>query len=191
MRTWHKEKEPWERDSTSATCLLANEQIYTTIRGTGHEVTEAKLSWIGKWPAARLCVCRDATDAGAEAAIANLNGKDFQGRTLTVNEARERSAAAAVSWRLCAAAAVAWSAAAWSWRGGGGRGDAGRPSVKPFNKSAAEKRKKEISRQQCRRKRLNVCSSASKSEEARRSRAGEDPDIAGLCPALSLRRART
>ena len=29
-------------------------------------------------------------DSGAEEAIANLNGADFQGRTLTVNEARPR-----------------------------------------------------------------------------------------------------
>jgi cold-inducible RNA-binding protein len=31
------------------------------------------------------------TDAEAQAAIANLNGKDFKGRPLTVNEARPRT----------------------------------------------------------------------------------------------------
>jgi cold-inducible RNA-binding protein len=32
-----------------------------------------------------------ATDAGATNAMANLNGRDLQGRTITVSEARERS----------------------------------------------------------------------------------------------------
>ncbi len=31
------------------------------------------------------------TDAGAQKAIAELNGKDLQGRTIAVNEARERT----------------------------------------------------------------------------------------------------
>jgi len=55
--------------------------------------------------------------------------------------------------------------------------------VKPFNKSAAEKRKKEISPSNGRRKRLNVCSSASKSERSAAAlEPGEDPDIAGIVP---------
>jgi RNA recognition motif-containing protein len=35
---------------------------------------------------------------GAEGAIANLNGAQFQGRTLTVNEAKPREANARPSW---------------------------------------------------------------------------------------------
>ena len=58
----------------------------------GHEVAEAKLVMDRESGRPRgFAFVEMSTDAGAEAAIANLNGKDFQGRTLTVNEARERS----------------------------------------------------------------------------------------------------
>jgi RNA recognition motif-containing protein len=72
----------------------ANEQdLHDLFAGTGHEVTEAKLVMDRESGRPRgFAFVEMTTDAGAEAAIANLNGKDFQGRTLTVNEARERSA---------------------------------------------------------------------------------------------------
>ena len=60
--------------------------------GTGHEVAEAKLVMDRESGRPRgFAFVEMATDAGAENVIANLNGKDFQGRTLTVNEARERT----------------------------------------------------------------------------------------------------
>ena len=71
----------------------ANEQdLHDLFAGTGHEVTEAKLVMDRESGRPRgFAFVEMSTAAGAEAAIANLNGKDFQGRTLTVNEARERS----------------------------------------------------------------------------------------------------
>ena len=71
----------------------ANEQdLHDLFAGTGHEVAEAKLVMDRESGRPRgFAFVEMATDAGAEAAIANLNGKDFQGRTLTVNEARERT----------------------------------------------------------------------------------------------------
>jgi cold-inducible RNA-binding protein len=44
---------------------------------SGHEVAEVKLEM--------------STDEGAQAAIESLNGKDLQGRTIAVSEARERT----------------------------------------------------------------------------------------------------
>jgi len=115
-------EETWERDSIVATCpTRPNEQDSTrTIRGHGPRSERGpSWSWIGeKWPAARLWFVEMATDGRAEAAIANLNGKDFQGRTLTVNEARERlRGRRRWSWRLWrpAAAAVAVVAAWAAW----------------------------------------------------------------------------
>jgi len=60
----------------------ANEQdLHDLFAGTGHEVTRPSWSWIGKVAGPRgFAFVEMATDAGAEAAIANLNGKDFQGR---------------------------------------------------------------------------------------------------------------
>ena len=71
----------------------ANEQdLHDLFAGTGHEVAEAKLVMDRESGRPRgFAFVEMSTDAGAEAAIANLNGKDFQGRTLTVNEARERT----------------------------------------------------------------------------------------------------
>jgi len=71
----------------------ASEQdLHDLFAGTGHEVTEAKLVLDRESGRPRgFAFVEMATDAGAENAISALNGKDFQGRTLTVNEARERS----------------------------------------------------------------------------------------------------
>jgi len=132
-------------------------------------VTEAKLVMDRKVPAARLCVCRDGDRCRRRSRHCNLNGKDFQGRTLTVNEARERSAGGGGGrggfggggggGAVVAAAAVVVR----RWRR---RGSAGRPSVKPFNKSALKSARRRSAASNGRRKRLNVCSSASKSERS-------------------------
>jgi len=52
----------------------------------------------------------------AQAAIAALNGKEIEGRTITVNEARPREVAAVAAAAVAAAVSVAVTA--W-WRGGG------------------------------------------------------------------------
>jgi RNA recognition motif-containing protein len=71
----------------------ASEQdLHDLFAGTGHDVAEAKLVMDRESGRPRgFAFVEMATDAGAEAAISGLNGKDFQGRTLTVNEARERT----------------------------------------------------------------------------------------------------
>jgi hypothetical protein len=62
-------------------------------------------------------------------------------------------------------------------------GSAGRPSVKPFNKSAAEKRKKEISRQQWQKEKAERLLQRQQERERRGALdPGEDPDIAGIVP---------
>ena len=62
-------------------------------------------------------------------------------------------------------------------------GSVGRPSVKPFNKSAAEKRKKEISRQQWQKEKAERLLQRQQEREKRGSlEPGEDPDIAGIVP---------
>jgi len=62
-------------------------------------------------------------------------------------------------------------------------GSAGRPSVKPFNKSAAEKRKKEISRQQWQKEKAERLLQRQQEREKRGAlEPGEDPDIAGIVP---------
>ena len=62
-------------------------------------------------------------------------------------------------------------------------GSAGRPSVKPFNKSAAEKRKKEISRQQWQKEKAERLLQRQQERERRGAlEPGEDPDIAGIVP---------
>lgn len=72
-----------------------------SFQTTERELEEAFASY-GEVQSARIAVDRDtnrsrgfgfvemANQAEAEAAIAGLNGKDLQGRTLTVNEARPR-----------------------------------------------------------------------------------------------------
>jgi len=62
-------------------------------------------------------------------------------------------------------------------------GSVGRPSVKPFNKSAAEKRKKEISRQQWQKEKAERLLQRQQEREKRGALdPGEDPDIAGIVP---------
>ena len=62
-------------------------------------------------------------------------------------------------------------------------GSVGRPSVKPFNKSAAEKRKKEISRQQWQKEKAERLLQRQQEREKRGAlEPGEDPDIAGIVP---------
>ncbi len=70
----------------------SEQDLHDLFSGTGHEVAEAKLVMDRESGRPRgFAFVEMATDAGAENAISNLNGKDFQGRTLTVNEARERT----------------------------------------------------------------------------------------------------
>jgi hypothetical protein len=62
-------------------------------------------------------------------------------------------------------------------------GSVGRTSVKPFNKSAAEKRKKEISRQQWQKEKAERLLQRQQEREKRGAlEPGEDPDIAGIVP---------
>lgn len=59
---------------------------------TGDEVTEAKLVLDRDTGRPRgFGFVEMATDAGAQNAIAALNGKDLHGRAIAVNEARERA----------------------------------------------------------------------------------------------------
>jgi cold-inducible RNA-binding protein len=58
----------------------------------GHEVTEVKLVTDRETGRPRgFAFVEMATDDGAQNAIATLNGKDLQGRTIAVSEARERT----------------------------------------------------------------------------------------------------
>jgi cold-inducible RNA-binding protein len=62
----------------------------------GHEVAEVKMVLDRETGRPRgFAFVEMATDAGASHAMANLNGRDLQGRTITVSEARERSSGGA------------------------------------------------------------------------------------------------
>ncbi len=62
-------------------------------------------------------------------------------------------------------------------------GSVGRSSVKPFNKSAAEKRKKELSRQQWQKEKAERLLQRQQEREKRGDlKPDEDPDIAGIVP---------
>ena len=62
-------------------------------------------------------------------------------------------------------------------------GSVGRPSVKPFNKRAAEKRKKEISRQQWQKEKAERLLQRQQEREKRGAlEPGEEPDIAVIVP---------
>jgi cold-inducible RNA-binding protein len=59
---------------------------------TGHEVAEVKVVLDRDTGRPRgFAFVEMATDEGAQAAMEALNGKDLQGRTIAVSEARERS----------------------------------------------------------------------------------------------------
>jgi cold-inducible RNA-binding protein len=59
---------------------------------TGHEVAEAKIVLDRDTGRPRgFAFVEMTTDEGAQHAIAELNGKDLQGRTIAVSEARERT----------------------------------------------------------------------------------------------------
>ena len=59
---------------------------------TGHDVAEVKVVLDRDTGRPRgFAFVEMATDAGAQAAIEALNGKDLQGRSIAVNEARERT----------------------------------------------------------------------------------------------------
>ena len=60
--------------------------------GTGHEVAEVKVVLDRDTGRPRgFAFVEMATDAGAQSATESLNGKDLQGRTIAVSEARERT----------------------------------------------------------------------------------------------------
>jgi RNA recognition motif-containing protein len=59
---------------------------------SGHEVAEAKIVLDRDTGRPRgFAFVEMTTDAGAQHVIAELNGKDLQGRTIAVSEARERT----------------------------------------------------------------------------------------------------
>jgi cold-inducible RNA-binding protein len=62
------------------------------FKAEGHEVSEVKMVMDRDTGRPRgFAFVEMATDAGASHALANLNGRDLQGRTITVSEARERT----------------------------------------------------------------------------------------------------
>ena len=84
---------------------------------------------------------------------------------------------------VAAVAAVAAAAVGAVARAAAVAGSVGRTSVRPFNKSAAEKRKKEISRQQWQKEKAERLLQRQQEREKRGVlEPGEDPDIAGIVP---------
>ena len=73
-----------------------------------------------------FCFVEMATQEGAEKALSELNGQDFEGRALRVDVAQERVRAAVVAAAAAAASAAVAAAAAVSGGGGGGGGRGGR-----------------------------------------------------------------
>jgi cold-inducible RNA-binding protein len=66
--------------------------LLDAFAATGHEVSEAKLVLDRDTGRPRgFGFVEMATDAGAQNAIETLNGKDLQGRAISVSEARERT----------------------------------------------------------------------------------------------------
>lgn len=62
------------------------------FKAEGHEVSEVKLVTDRDTGRPRgFGFVEMATDAGAAAALASLNGRELQGRAITVSEARERT----------------------------------------------------------------------------------------------------
>jgi len=79
----------------------------------GHEVAEVKMVMDRETGRPRgFAFVEMATDAGAVAAMASLNGRDLQGRAITVSEARERTGGG--------------GGGGGGYRGGGGGGRGGR-----------------------------------------------------------------
>ena len=97
---------------------------------------EALFSQFGTVQSAQIIVDRDTnrskgfgfvemdTDAEAQAAIQGLNGRDHDGRNLTVNEAKPREPRAAVAAATAAVAAAGGGGGGYGG-GGGGRGGYG------------------------------------------------------------------
>lgn len=88
--------------------------------------------WIARPVVPGFAFVEMTNDAEANAAMTALNGKNFDGRDLTVNEARPREGggggggrAASAAAAVVAAAAVAGGFLGGRWRGGGGRGSGG------------------------------------------------------------------
>jgi cold-inducible RNA-binding protein len=71
---------------------ITETDLSDAFKAEGHEIAEVKLVTDRDTGRPRgFAFVEMATDAGAAHAIASLNGRDLQGRTITVSEARERS----------------------------------------------------------------------------------------------------
>jgi len=69
-------------------------ELRDAFAATGHEVSEAKIVLDRDTGRPRgFAFVEMTTEAGAQNAIAELNGRDLQGRQIAVSEARERTAA--------------------------------------------------------------------------------------------------
>jgi RNA recognition motif-containing protein len=71
---------------------ITEADLKEAFKAEGHEVTEVKMVMDRDTGRPRgFAFVEMATDAGATAAMSSLNGRDLQGRAITVSEARERS----------------------------------------------------------------------------------------------------
>jgi RNA recognition motif-containing protein len=97
--------------------------LHDAFAATGHEVTEAKLVLDRDTGRPRgFGFVEMATDAGAQNAIENLNGKDLQGRAISVSEARERTGGGGGGGRGFGGGGGGGGGGGRGFGGGGGRG---------------------------------------------------------------------
>jgi len=89
---------------------ITEADLREAFKAEGHDVSEVKLVTDRETGRPRgFAFVEMATDEGAAHAIGSLNGRDLQGRTITVSEARERTGGGVV---VAADVAVAAAAAA-------------------------------------------------------------------------------
>ena len=71
---------------------ITETDLREAFKAEGHEVSEVKLVMDRETGRPRgFAFVEMTTDAGATAAISSLNGRELQGRAITVSEARERT----------------------------------------------------------------------------------------------------
>jgi RNA recognition motif-containing protein len=71
---------------------ITEADLNEAFKAEGHDVAEVKLVMDRETGRPRgFAFVEMATEAGATHAIGSLNGRDLQGRTITVSEARERT----------------------------------------------------------------------------------------------------
>jgi cold-inducible RNA-binding protein len=98
---------------------MTEADLLDAFRAEGHEVVEAKLVLDRDTGRPRgFAFVEMATDAGATQAIASLNGRELQGRAISVSEARERTGGGGGGGR-------GFGGGGHGGGGGGGRGGRG------------------------------------------------------------------